>query len=111
MFHVEQFEIYSIKIMSKKPISYVELNQHLTLSECHPDSECRANNWWLYDDRAYGTGMNIGMRTKTRDEAFVAAIEFWAERARKTENALASLQTQVKSFVENFPKRDEEEED
>ena len=94
--------------MARKPINSVQLNQHLTLSECHPDSECRVNNWWIYDDRAYRTGMNIGMRAKTRDEAFVESIEFWAERARKTEDALASLQTQVKSFVEHLPRRDED---
>ena len=94
--------------MARKPISSVRLNQHLTLSECHPDLECRVNSWWLYDDRAYGTGMNIGMRTKTRDEAFLEAIEFWAERARKTENALASLQAQVKGFFDYLPQRDED---
>jgi hypothetical protein len=88
--------------MSRPAIHSIKLNQHLTLSERHPDSECRTNNWWLYDDRAYGGGMNIGMRAKTRDEAFVEAIEFWAERATKAERAHSQLKSQVDNFVGQF---------
>jgi hypothetical protein len=87
--------------MSRPAIHNEKLNQHLTLSECHPDSECRTINWWLYDDRAYG-GMNIGMRAKTRDEALVEAIEFWAGRAIKAEQAHAQLKSQVNNFVGQF---------
>lgn len=78
------------------------LNTHLTLSECHPDSECRTNNWWLYDNRAYGTGMNISMRARTRDEALVEAIEFWAKRAIAAEQAHAALRSTVDGFVSQF---------
>lgn len=85
--------------MSRPSISTVKLNQHLTISECHPDSECRTNNWWLYDYRA---GMNIGMRTKTRDEAFVKAIEYWARRALEAEKAHAQIKGQVDAFVSQF---------
>ena len=88
--------------MSRPAIHSIKLNQHLTLSECHPDSECRTNNWSLYDDRACGGGMNIGMRAKTRDEAFVEAIEFWAERAIKAERVHSQLKSQVDDFVGQF---------
>ena len=88
--------------MARKPISLADLNEYLTLSECP------ANNWSIYDKRAFVTGLNIGFRTKTRDEAFVAAIEFWAERAIKTENALAMLQAQIKTFVSNSSNQDED---
>lgn len=88
--------------MARKPISLANLNEYLTLSECP------ANNWSIYDKRACGTGLNIGFRKETRDEAFIAAIEFWAERARKAENALVQLQAQVKTFVSNFPNQDED---
>jgi hypothetical protein len=46
--------------------------------------------------------MNIGMRAKTRDEAFVEAIEFWAERASAAERAYASIKAQVDEFVGKF---------
>ena len=85
--------------MSRPAIHSIKLNQHLTLSECHPDSECRTNNWWLYDDRA---GMNIGMRAKTRDDAFVEAIEFWAERALRYEKAYSQIKAKVDDFVGHF---------
>ena len=82
--------------MSRPAINSTSLNNNITISECHPDSECRTNNWWLYDDRA---GMNIGMREKTRDEAFVKAIEYWAKRAAGYEEAYNNLQSKVSAFV------------
>jgi hypothetical protein len=85
--------------MSRPSISNTSLNQHLTISECHPDHACRTNNWWLYDDRA---GMNIGMREKTRDAAFVEAIDYWAERAMKAERAYEGIRMQVDEFVGKF---------
>ena len=97
--------------MSRPSISHLELNQHLTISECHPDSECRTNNWRLYDSRAYGSGMNISMRAKTRDEAFVEAIEFWARRAQIAEQAHAQLKGQVDSFVRQFADQFKESDD
>lgn len=83
--------------MSRPSISTLKLNEHLTLSERHPDSECqRCTSWWLYDTRA---GMNIGMRAKTRDGAFVEAIEHWAKHAQEYEKAYADLRGQVNAFV------------
>lgn len=85
--------------MSRKPISSINFSKEINLSECHPDSECRTVNWWLYDTRA---GMNIGMREKTRDEAFVKAINYWAKRSNKYEKAYADLKTRVDNFVNQF---------
>ena len=82
--------------MSRPPISHTKLSEHLSLSERHPDSECCAVNWWLHDRRV---GWNIAMRAKTRDEAFVEAIEFWARRAEKYEKAYTTLKGQVDAFV------------
>jgi hypothetical protein len=95
--------------MSRPAIHNAKLNQHLTLSECHPDSECRTNSWWLYDDRAYGSGMNIGMRAKTRDEALVEAIEFWVERAMEAEKAYSQIKGQVDIFVNQFVEHGDED--
>jgi hypothetical protein len=94
------------KKMSRLAINQDRLNDHLTLSECHPDSECRINNWWLYDDRA---GMNIGMRKITRDAALVAAVEYWAKRAIRAEKDHSQLRSQVDLFVSQFVESDEDE--
>jgi len=88
--------------MSRPAIQSKTLNKYLTLSECHPDSECRTNNWWLYDERACGTGLNISMRAATPEAAFVEAIEFWAGQAKRTEQALKEIKTRVDEFVEQF---------
>ena len=85
--------------MSRPAIQSDKLNEHLTLYECHPDSECRTNNWWLYDTRA---GMNLGMREKTREDALVAALEHWAKRALVAELSHAQLKAKVDAFVEQF---------
>lgn len=94
--------------MSRPAIQSIKLNEHLTLSECHPDSECRVNNWWLYDNRE-SCGRNIAMRAKTRDGALVEAIEFWATRAAKAEQAYSQLKGQVDDFVVQFVEPEEDE--
>lgn len=95
--------------MSRPSISTIKLNEHLDLSECHPDSECQhSTNWWLYDKRA---GMNIGMRTLTRDDALVEAIEYWAERAIRFEGELKDLQKKVHTFVGQVVESREEDEE
>jgi hypothetical protein len=91
--------------MSRPAISSIELNGNISLSECHPDSECRTVNWWLYDERA---GMNIGMRAETRDTAFIEAIEYWAERATKAERAHSELAAKVNAFVGQFTEAEDE---
>lgn len=52
--------------------------------------------------------MNIGMREKSRDEAFVSAIEYWAERALRAELCYSHIKSQVDSFVNQFVEPDEE---
>lgn len=92
--------------MSRPAIYSVDLNPHLTISECHPDSECRTNNWWLYDTRA---GINIGMREKSRDEAFVEAIEYWAKRALAAEQSHSQIKSIVDTFVGHFVEAEDED--
>jgi hypothetical protein len=94
--------------MSRPAIHSTHLNENLTISECHPDSECRTNNWWLYDKRV---GWNIGMREKTRDEAFVEAIEYWAKRAITAERKYSDIKTQVDNFVSHFVTSEDENDD
>ena len=91
--------------MSRPPIQSQKLNEHLHLSERHPDSECRTPNWWLHDKRA---GMNLAMRAPTRDAAFVAVIEYWAKRSAKLESELVDLRKKVGAFVAQVAPPDED---
>ncbi len=93
--------------MSRPAIQSIKLSPHLTLSECHPDSECRTVNWWLYDTRA---GMNLAMRAKTRDAAFLEVVEYWAKRANEYEKAYVDLKGRVDAFVETINPPDEDAE-
>ena len=77
----------------------------MSISECHPDSECRTNNWWLYDKRAE---RNIGRHCKTREEAFIEAIEHWAKRALSAEKCYSDLKNSVDLFVGQFAEPEEE---
>jgi len=90
--------------MSRSPIQNIKLNEHLTLSECHPDSECRKVNWWLYDTRL---GWNIGMREESKEAALLEGLELWAEKALKYESELKALQAKVNSFLSQFPEEDD----
>ena len=93
--------------MSRPPIQHIELSPQLSLSECHPDFECRTNNWWLYDTRA---GMNLGMREASREASLIKAIDYWAKRAEKYEHAFTALQGQVDAFVGQFATTDDDSE-
>jgi hypothetical protein len=95
--------------MSRPAIQSIKLSKHLTLSECHPDSECRTVNWWLYDERA---GMNLSMRASTKESALQEALDYWAKRCLAVENAHASLSARVDAFVAQVrPVADDADED
>lgn len=78
--------------MGNKPISSTTLNETLTLSECK-------DGFWLYDATR---GMNLAMRAKTRDAAFVGALTYYQRRLKDVETSLRSLQTKVDAFVGQF---------
>jgi len=83
--------------MSRPPIQSIKLSEHLTLSERHPDYECRQINWWLYDKRA---GMNLGMRKQSKEEAMVAAIDYWARRFIELDKRHRALCNEVDRFID-----------
>ena len=93
--------------MARPSISTIKLNDYLSISECHPTSECRTNNWWVYDKRA---GKNIGREAKTRDVAFVEAIDYWAKRAIIAETCYADIKSSVDLFVARFSDVPDDEE-
>jgi hypothetical protein len=79
---------------------------NIDVYECHPDSERQFKHWRLWDDRAE---YNIVMDAKTKEEALVEAIEYWAERFLKLKLENDELQTKVDSFIQAV--RPEEETD
>ena len=85
--------------MGRKPISSTKLSDTLGLAECH-------DGFWLYD---YTQGMNLSMRAKTAQDAFVEALTYYQKRLQKVEAEHTSLQAKVDAFVNQF--RDEDETD
>lgn len=78
--------------MSRPPITHTVLNDTLAISECH-------DGWWLYDKTM---SVNIAIRAKTRDDAFVEALTYYQKRLTSVENSLSSLRGMVETFVEQF---------
>ncbi len=87
--------------MAKPPISFTKLSETLQISEHH-------NGFWLYD---FTRGMNLAMRAKTRDDAFVEALTYYQKRLIEIEKAYYDLQSQVDAFVDQFrPEKNLEDE-
>ncbi len=72
--------------------------KHTKLTETLFLSECR-NGWWLYDETR---GMNLAMRAKTEQAAFIEALTYYQERLAKIEKEYKELNSKVKSFVSQF---------
>lgn len=75
--------------MSRKPISFTNLSETLNLAECH-------DGWWLWDDTR---GMNLSMKAKTSEVAFVEALTYYQRRLKEVEKELATLNAHVELFV------------
>jgi len=75
-----------------KTINHVQLTETLGLTEC-PDG------FWLYDKTS---GMNLSMRAKTPQDAFVEALGYYQRRLAEVETKHRELETKVNAFVEQF---------
>lgn len=84
--------------MSRPPISHKQLTDTLELSECH-------DGFWLYDKTR---GMNLSMRAKTSEAAFVEAITYYQRRLQEVESAYKSVKGHVDNFVALFSEDSEE---
>lgn len=73
-------------------ISRTVLSSTLGLTECK-------DGYWLYDKTR---GMNLSMRAKTPQDAFVEALHYYQERLREVETNHAALRTKVIAFVGDF---------
>ena len=83
--------------MSQKAIRSIKLTETLTLSECK-------DGFWLYDKVV---GMNLGMRCKSPDDAFVDALTYYQKRLTQVEGDLKSLSEKVEVFVSQFIPEDD----
>lgn len=72
-----------------KFIKEVFKNETLSLSEC-------TDGFWLYDETR---GMNISMRAKTEQSAFIEALMYYQERLQKIEAEHKSILEKVNAFI------------
>lgn len=75
-----------------KVINSTTLSSKLTLSEC-------TDGFWLYD---WTRGMNLSMRAKTAQDAFVEALTYYQDRLKEVEGELKELTLKVDAFVSQF---------
>ena len=80
--------------MARPPISQTKLSDSLEISECH-------DGFWIWDQTR---GLNLAMKAKTRDEAFVEVIEYYQERLAEVEKSYSDLNSKVMLFVEQVAK-------
>jgi hypothetical protein len=82
--------------MARPARSITHLSDTLHLADCH-------DGFWLYDDTR---GMNLSMRAKTTEEAFVEALTYYQRRLKEVEGYYSSLKSRVDLFVESFVEED-----
>jgi hypothetical protein len=75
-----------------KCISSKKLTDTLTLSEC-------TDGFYLYDKIR---GMNISMRAKTEEQAFVATITYYQKMLMISQTQYKNLSEKVESFIGGF---------
>ncbi|WAX14567.1 hypothetical protein ECO340P2_00025 [Escherichia phage ECO340P2] len=81
-----------------KVISHKELSPTLSMSEC-------TDGFWLYDDTR---GMNLAMREKTAEAAYVEALEYYQERLKEVENNYNNLKMKVDHFISQVADDDDD---
>ena len=75
-----------------KTIKSEKLSESITLSEC-------TDGFWLYDKTR---GMNLAMRSESRELAFLSTIDYYQERLLSVESEYATLKERVDNFVGMF---------
>lgn len=75
-----------------KCLNSTELHDTLILAEC-------SDGFWLYDKTR---GMNLSMRAKTPQDAFIECILYYQKRLLTMEKIYGDLKTQVDNFVSQF---------
>lgn len=81
-----------------KVISYTALSKSLSISQC-------TDGYWLFDETR---GMNLAMRAKTAEAAYLEALEYYQERLTEVEEDYKSLKAKVDHFVGQFIEEDDD---
>ena len=80
-----------------KVVKSVRLTDSLTMSELK-------NGYWLYDETR---GMNLSMKAKTQEQAFIEAITYYQKRCTEIEDKKKSLYDSVNNFIKSLSDNDE----
>lgn len=80
-------------------IKHTVLSPKLAITEC-------TDGFWLYDETR---GMNLAMRAKTEQAAFVEAITYYQRRLSEVESAHRCLTQRVEAFVSQFTEDNEDD--
>ena len=83
--------------MTNKAIRHIKLTDTLTISECK-------DGYWLYDKTR---GMNLSMRAKTEQDAYVDAITYYQKRCVEIEEKKKKLYDSVNNFIGSLSDNDE----
>lgn len=75
--------------MAQKAIRAVFKNDTLSLHEC-------VDGYFLYD---YVLGMNISMRAKTEQDAYIESLLYYQKRLQKVKLELEELNNKVEDFL------------
>lgn len=75
-----------------KTINIEDLTATISIAEC-------SDGFWLYDSTR---GMNLSMRAKTRDSAFIEALEYYQHHLNMVENDYEEMKDKVDKFVSLF---------
>ena len=85
-----------LKAMAKVIRTVFKLENKLSLHEC-------TDGYWLYD---YVLGMNISMRAKTEQDAFIESLTYYQKRLAEVKADYQELNNKVQNFVSQFDKDD-----
>jgi hypothetical protein len=82
-----------------KTINITTLSSTLDLAEC-------TDGFWLYDKTR---GMNLSMRAKSEQAAFVEALTYYQDRLSRVERELKDLTSKVDVFVSQFTDNEDDD--
>jgi hypothetical protein len=81
-----------------KPIRTIFNIDTFSLTEC-------TDGYWLYDTVV---GMNLAMRAKTEQDAYIEALLYYQKRLAKVKTDYNNLDDKVQTFVSQFLNEDED---
>ena len=81
-------------------INKIKLSETLFLAEC-------TDGFWLHD---VTRSMNLSMRARSAQDAYVETITYYQERLKEVEREFKELNNKVSIFVESFKEHNNDDE-